>query len=128
MSNKEKESLSITVQIVASIVSIATIIISVVLLYNEQLEIEEKETFLTADQAQALTTFNRILILIILVIFLIVNYVLYKISKEEGEDLTPYVLQMIGSVLTVAAAVIALYIVFRERSGEQIVDVENPII
>ena len=84
MSNKEKESLSITIQIIASIISIGTVIISIVLLYNEQLEINDQETFLTADQAQTLTTFNRSLILILLLIFLIINYVLYEISKEEG--------------------------------------------
>ena len=128
MSNKEKESLSITIQIIASIISIGTVIISIVLLYNEQLEINDQETFLTADKAQTLTTFNRSLILILLLIFLIINYVLYEISKEEGEDLTPYILQIIASIFTVIAGIIALYVVFRERQGEQVVDVENPII
>lgn len=128
MTNKEKESLAITIQIIASIVSVGTVIISILLLYNEQLEIEGKETFFTAKQAQKLSTFNRTLILIILTIFLIINYVLYKISKEEGEDLTPYILQLVASVLTVISSAIALYVVLRQREGEQIVDVENPII
>lgn len=128
MSNKEKESLSITIQIIASIVSIGTIIISIILLYNEQLEINGEEPFLDAETAQKLTTFNRALILIIFTVFLIINYILYDISKEEGEDLKPYKLQIIASYLSLFEASIALYVVLLQRSGNQVVDVENPII
>lgn len=128
MSNKEKESLLITIQIISSIVSIGTVIISIILLYNEQLEINNEETFLDAETAQKLTTFNRILILIIFIVFLVINYILYDISKEEGEDLKPYELQIIASYFSLFAASIALYVVLLQRSGEQVVDVENPII
>ena len=79
-------------------------------------------------QTQKLSTFNRTLILIIVIVFLVINYILYKISKEEGEDLKPYNLQLIASILTVIASGIALYVVLQEREGEQIVDVENPVI
>lgn len=128
MSNKEKESLLITIQIISSIVSIGTVIISIILLYNEQLEINNEEPFLDAEAAQKLTTFNRILILIIFIVFLVINYILYNISKEEGEDLKPYELQIIASYFSLFAASIALYVVLLQRSGEQVVDVENPII
>ena len=50
------------------------------------------------------------------------------ISKEEGEDLKPYELQIIASYFSLFAASIALYVVLLQRSGEQVVDVENPII
>lgn len=128
MNNKEKESLAITIQIIASLVSIGTVIISIILLYNEQLEINGEEPFLEADTAQKLTTFNRVLILILFIIFLIINYVLYNISKEEGEDLKPYTLQIIASYFSLIAASIALYVVLLQRDGQQVSDVENPII
>ena len=126
--NTEIEINAITVQIITSIISIGTIFISILLLYNQQLEMEGKETFLTAKQTQKLSKFNRTLILIIVIVFLVINYILYKISKEEGEDLKPYNLQLIASILTVIASGIALYVVLQEREGEQIVDVENPVI
>lgn len=128
MDNKEKESLAITIQIIASLVSIGTVIISIILLYNEQLEINGEEPFLEADTAQKLTTFNRVLILILFIIFLIINYVLYNISKEEGENLKPYTLQIVASYFSLIAASIALYVVLLQRSGQQVSDVENPII
>lgn len=127
MTNEEKESIAITVQIVASVVSIGTVIISIILLYNHQLELDGKETFLTADEAQKLTTFNRVLVVIVLTIFLIINYFLYYISKEEGENLKAYKLQIAASYLSVAAALIGLYVVLRESNGNNLTDVENPI-
>ena len=126
--NKEIESIAISIQIIASIVSIGTIIISIILLYNHQLEINKgKEPFLNAEEAQKLSTFNRTLALIVFIIFLIINYVLYEISKEEGEDLQPYILQIIASLLAVGAGAIGLYVVLRERQGDNLADVENPI-
>ena len=74
-----------------------------------------------------LTIFNRLLILVLSLIFLYVNYKLYKISKKEGEDLKPYILQIIASILTIIASIIAIYIVSLSTK-ENIVDVENPII
>lgn len=127
MNNKEKESIAITIQIITSIVSIGTIIISIILLYNHKLEIEGREPFLDAKQAQKLSTLNRQIALITLIIFLIINYVLYKISEEQGEDLTPYTLQIIASLLTVAAGIIGLYVVIRDTYGNELVNVENPI-
>lgn len=127
MTNKEKESVAITVQIIVSFISIGTVLISIILLYNYQLELNNEETFLSTDEAQKLTTFNRALIVILLTIFLIINYILYYISKEEGENLKSYKLQIIASYLTVTAALIGLYVVLKEPGGENISDVENPI-
>jgi len=126
--NIQAEINAINIQIIASMISIGTIIISIVLLYNQKLEKEGKKPFLNATQAQKLSAFNRSLILIIVIVFLIINFILYKISKEEGEDLKPYNLQLIASILTVIASGIALYVVLKEREGEGITDVENPII
>lgn len=127
MNRKQKESVAITVQIIVSIISIGTVLISIILLYNHQLELNDEETFLSPDEAQKLTTFNRVLVIIVLTIFLIINYYLYYISKEEGENLEPYKLQIAASYLSVVAALIGLYVVLKNQTGESIADVENPI-
>lgn len=127
MNRKQKESVAITVQIIVSLISIVTVLISIILLYNHQLELNDQETFLSPNEAQKLTTFNRFLVVIVLTIFLIINYFLYYISKEEGENLEPYKLQIIASYLSVAAALIGLYVVLKDQTGESITDVENPI-
>lgn len=125
--NIEVENIAITVQIIASLLSIGTIIISILLLYNQKLELKGKEPFFNARQAQNLSTFNRSLALIIFIALLIINFILYQISKEEGEELEPYILQIIASLLAVCTGIIGLYVVLRERQGEGLADVENPI-
>lgn len=127
LNKQEKESAAITVQIIVSLISIITVIISIILLYNHQSELKNKEPFLSPEEAQKITTFNRVLVVIVLTIFLIINYFLYYISKEEGEDLKPYKLQITASYLTVIAALIGLYVVLKEPGGDNITDIENPI-
>lgn len=127
MNNKEKESMAITVQIIVSLISIGTVLISIILLYNHQLELDNKEPFLSPEESQKLTTFNRVLVVVLLTIFLIINYFLYYISKEEGENLKAYKLQIAASYLSVTAALIGLYVVLKEPGGENVTDIENPI-
>lgn len=128
MSNEEKEIIAIYAQIIGSAISIIEIIVSILLLYNEKLEIKGEKTLFNAEQTQKISVFNRTFILVTAIIFLIINYALYKISKEQGENLKPYELQIAASYLTIIAAIITLYIVLNPTNEGQVVDVENPII
>ncbi len=128
MSNEEKEIIAIYAQIIVSAISIIEIIVSILLLYNEKLEIKGEKTLFNAEQTQKISVFNRTFILVTAIIFLIINYALYKISKEQGENLKPYELQIVASYLTIIAAIITLYIVLNPTNEGQVADVENPII
>lgn len=128
MSNEEKGIIAIYAQIIVSAISIIEIIVSILLLYNEKLEIKGEKTLFNAEQTQKISVFNRTFILVTAIIFLIINYALYKISKEQGENLKPYELQIVASYLTIIAAIITLYIVLNPTNEGQVVDVENPII
>ena len=128
MSNEEKEIIAIYAQIIGSAISIIEIIVSILLLYNEKLEIKGEKTLFNAEQTQKISVFNRTFILVTAIIFLIINYALYKISKEQGEKLKPYELQIVASYLTIIAAIITLYIVLNPTNEGQVADVENPII
>ena len=59
--------------------------------------------------------------------FLFVNYKLYKISENEGEDLKSYKLQIVASLLATISGLIALYVVSLSTT-ETLSDVENPIV
>lgn len=128
MSNEEKEIIAIYAQIIVSAISVIEIIVSILLLYNEKLEIKGEKTLFNAEQTQKISVFNRTFILVTAIIFLIINYALYKISKEQGENLKPYELQIVASYLTIIAAIITLYIVLNPTNEGQVVGVENPII
>lgn len=123
--NKEEE--YINIQLIALIITLISVFISLLLTYNQKLEIKNLETLFSSKNTFKLTKFNRILILILGITFLYVNYNLYKISKKEGENLKPYILQIFASILTVITALITLYVVSLSNK-ENVSDIENPII
>ena len=124
---KDKEEINaINIQLIALFISLGSVIISIFITYNQKLDLENKNN-INPKRILKLTIFNRLLILILSFTFLYVNYKLYKISKKEGEDLKPYILQIVASFLTIIASIIALYIVSLSTK-ENVVDVENPII
>ena len=125
--NKKEELNAINIQLYTLIFFLVTTIISVLLTYNQKLSLEKKKTIFKSKESLNLTLFNRKLIVILSFIFLYVNVKLYNLSKEEGEDLKPYTLQIIASVLAIVSGLIALYVVSLSNT-ETVADVENPII
>ena len=125
-SNEEIKLLDI--QIIVSVITIITIIISITLIYNQKLDLQNKDTLFSKSKTQKISLINRITLVITASIFLYVNYKLKKISESEGEDTKPYNLQIISSYLTVIASIIVLYVVASTYNIENVSDVENPVI
>lgn len=125
---KDKEINQLNIQIITSLIVIVTIAISILLTINQKRDLQNKKTFFTKKQTHDISYINRLTILITSIIFLIINYRLYEISKKEGEDLLVYYLQITASVLTTIASLIVFYVVTRETTGDEVADVENPII
>ena len=122
----KEEIKQIEIQTIFSFISIITIIISIILLQDQKNFLEKKEHFLNPSDADNLSKFNRILILIVAIIFLTINYKLKDLSKNE--DQKSYNLQIIASYLVVISSLITLYVVFTSPNSEITSDVENPII
>ena len=127
MSNKEEEIKYINYQLIGLGLSVLTTIIAILITYNQKLGMQKKKKLFNSKQALSITKFNRIFILFIVILFLYINYKLYEISKEEGEDLKSYKLQITASILVVISGLIALYVVSLS-STETLSDVENPNI
>ena len=125
--HKKEEIDTINIQLVALLFTLITAIISIIITYNQKLELEKKETILSPKDSLKLTLFNRKLILLISFVFLYVNFTLLKISKEEGENLKPYKLQILASLFIIVSGIIALYVVSLSTT-ENVGDVENPVI
>lgn len=128
MQNRQKEIKLLNIQLLTSLTVIITIIISILLTYNQKQDIQSKKTLFTKKQTHNISYINRLTILITSSIFLYINYKLYKISKKEGEDLLVYHLQITASILSTIAALIVFYVVSIEPSGDDISDIENPVI
>ena len=61
---------------------------------------------------------------------LISNYcspTLFDKEPKEGENLTPYKLQILSSALVTIAGIITLYVILSSEK-ETVADVENPIV
>ena len=125
--NKEEEIKAIDIQLFAIIFLVVSGIISFLITYNQKLDMENKKTIFNSKESLKITKFNRILALIIALVFLFVNIKLYNLSKDEGEDLKSYTLQIIASILVVISGIIALYVVTLSET-ENISDVENPLV
>lgn len=125
--NKKEELNAINIQLYTLIFFLITTIISVLLTYNQKLSLEKKKTLFNSKESLKLTLFNRKLIVILSFVFLYVNIKLYNLSKEERENLKPYILQIVASALAIISGLIALYVVSLSNT-ETVADVENPII
>ena len=127
MKNKEEINI-LNIQLITSLIVIITVAVSLILTYNQKLNLQNKKTIFNKKQTHNISYINRLIILITAITFLIINYKLYQISKKEGEDLLVYYLQITASILTTIAAIIVFYVVSIEPSGDQISDIENPVI
>lgn len=124
---KNEEIKYINYQLIGLVLTIITTVVALLLTYNQKLSLQKRKKIFKSVQALNITKINRIVILLIGILFLYINYRLYKISKEEGEDLKSYELQIIASILVVISGIIALYVVSLS-STETLADVENPNI
>ena len=128
MKNRQEEINLLNIQLITSLIVIVTVTISLILTYNQKLDLQNKKTIFTKKQTHNISYINRLTILITTSIFLFINYKLYLISKKEGEDLLVYYLQITASILSTIAALIVFYVVTRETTGDEISDIENPVI
>lgn len=117
---------AIDIQFYTLFFSLASIVISLVLTYNQKLIKEDKKTLLSDKESYNLSLFNRVLILSIALIFLYVNYKDYKTSNNSKQK-KKSTLQIDASLLTIIAASISLYVVYNSKP-EAITNIQNPIV
>ena len=79
--NQYKEELqAINIQLYAIVFLVISGIISLVITYNQKLDMENKKTFFNSKESLKITSFNRKLGLIISLVFLYINIKLYNLS------------------------------------------------
>ena len=117
---------AIDIQFYTLFLSLISIVISLILTYNQRLIEKDKKTILSDTNSYKLSLFNRILILSIALIFLYVNYKQFKSSNNEKQK-KRRTLQIDASILTIIAAIISLYVVYNSKP-EAIANIQNPIV
>ncbi|MEG0825893.1 MAG: hypothetical protein RR404_00295 [Bacilli bacterium] len=123
--NDEKKLLEY--QMITSFIFIGTIVVSILLTYNERQNILKKTPLFNEKEADAILIINRILALILFLVYLYINYNNLKIGELKNENTKYLKLQLIPSFLGVISAIIILYVVISENNIN-ISDIENPTI
>ena len=118
---------AVNIQFYALILTFLSAVISIIITYNQKRNLRGEKPIFNGKQIFNITLFNRILILSLSFVFLYVNYILFQVSKDQGENLKPYKLQLLASAFVIVSGIIALYVVSLSNT-ETIADVENTII
>ncbi len=123
----EKEIELLNIDIATALMFIMTIIISIYLTYENRQDLLNRKRILNKKDDQYILLFNRLLVLIIVLIILYDNIEGYEIAKEKNKDLKPFKIQIFASILTVITALLILYVVFYNWDNNSLSDIENPI-
>lgn len=123
----EKEIELLNIDITTAVLFIITIIISIYLTYENRQDLLNRKRILNKKDDQYILLFNRLLVLIIVLIILYDNIEGYEIAKEKNKDLKPFKIEIFASVLTVITALLILYVVFYNWDNNSLSDIENPI-
>ncbi len=125
----EKEEKLLNYQLITSIAFIVSLIISIILTYDEKKELLNEETIFSKDFDKYLNLFNRILALSIVCFILYINYETYKINKNKKTDIKPFEHQIIASIFSIISAIIVLYVVIENWENiPSITNIENPTV
>lgn len=115
-------------QLIGCILYIISIIISIIIILNQRKSALNQEQFLTGSESQTISLANKIFILFLVIFFLYLNYESYNLAKDTNQDTSALELQIVGSILSIAVALISLYVVATNFSNTnlQTAEIENP--
>lgn len=126
---KEKELKLLNYQILTSVLFIISIIISIILTYDEKQELLDNKRLFSEKFDKRLNLFNRLLALFIILFILYINTETYKIQQFKRSNLAPFRHQIYASIFSVISALIVLYVVIENwEDNPNITSIENPTI
>lgn len=126
MNTTEKELKAINEQIVATILFLGTIIVSLSLSIDRRQKILNKKAIYSNEKAQNIAIINRIIVVFIVLIYLQIDKENLDITKEKQNQTNLANLQIIAEIITLIAALIALYITCNSKTED--ISIENPEI
>ncbi len=120
----------IDLNLISSIIFILASLVSLTLTFDEKNRVQNKKTNFTKQQALDISFYNRIVILIAVLISLYVGYKNYKNEQDNTIGKYKNTLLLSTNVLTIISATIILYVAYLNKQEQSITisDVENPLI
>lgn len=115
-------------QLIASILYILSFVATIIVIINQRKLALNKKEFLTVEESQIIITLNKIFILLLLLLFVYLNYKSIKLAENTKQNTNSLNLQMISSIISLVPALIGLYVVITDFSATtfQTAEIENP--
>ena len=126
MNITEKELKAVNEQIIATILFLGTIIVSLSLSIDRRQKILNKKAIYSNEKARNIAIINRIIVVFIVLIYLQIDKENLDITKEKQNQTNLANLQIIAEIITLIAALIALYITYNSKTED--ISIENPEI
>ena len=96
-------------QMITTIFYIASLLISLILTYNDFLNLENKQIF-SEELEEKIGIYNRTFVVLLTLSYLYINYQ-NKVTCKDYNDLKYKDLQVFASILSTIAALIVLYVI-----------------
>lgn len=115
-------------QLIASILYILSFVATIIVIINQRKLALNKKGLLTVEESQIIITLNKIFILLLLLLFVYLNYKSIKLAENTNQNTNSLNLQMISSIISLVPALIGLYVVITDFSATtfQTAEIENP--
>lgn len=126
MNTNEKELKIINEQIIATLLFLGTIIVSITLSIDKRKKILNQKALFTNESAKKIAIGNRIIIVIIILLYLQIDKENLDVTKEKNNQTNLAFLQIIAEIITLFVALLALYITY--NSNIESISIENPDI
>jgi len=125
---KELEIKILDIQLIATLLFIISLFISIIINVDEKLKLKNNSGFLSNKNSQNLALFNRIFVVILALVFIYCNYASKKIAEYKNDETKNIELQILAGLLSLIAAIIVLYVAYKNKNDSEldIVETENP--
>lgn len=132
MNNKKgkEDKLLINLNIISSVVFILASLVSLGITFDEKGNLVDGKRYLTNKQVLNISFYNRLVILVAVLISLYVGYRSYKQEDDNTSGKYKSRLLLSTNILTLIGALIILYVSYLNRQEQSLTpsDVENPLI
>lgn len=114
-------------QLLNSILSIVGIILGIIIVLDQKEKANGKDGFLNNNDSQNLALLTKLIFIFVVFYSLYLNYQSYNLAEITNQDTSSLKLQIGASYLSIAVAVIGLYVVLTNYNDTnfQTAEVEN---